>query len=349
TGLGPLGRLFDKAATKTPIRELVRSRISNSLGEADVPVKLYPGAIINGACRAGRLTALEAASKLGISLKHLRRLEGRSETFIARYAVKGGAVLYDESAILHLAVVLSTGLRHRDAARQLGIPSHCIEALTSTGLVTPVSDQDANIVTEAPLVTEASIVTLRERLRKRSMEIRGGLTLRKAMERVGDPHDWVAVLQKLLAGHIHLQFDATANLALSDALIVRAVDIARYVSRRSDGPGINGIKVCCETAAKIIGTMAQFVSEAVKAGFIDGQVGMRNSAIPLHGVLKIRENFIFTDELRKTFGRHTKTIATELRKAGLRPAAKINRTNAWWRSDIQRYIAKEDATCPAGD
>lgn len=343
-GLGPLGRLFSKSARKTPIRELVRSRISNSLGEAVVPAKVYAGGIIKRACRDGKLTALEAVNKLGISLRHLRRLEGRSQTFLARHAVKGGAVLYDEAAISRLATALSTSRRHRDAVRLLGIPSHCIEALTSSGLVMSVSDPDANIVSETPLVTEASIFALRDGLRRRSRDIEGGLTLRKTLQRDGDPHDWVAVLQKLLAGRIPLQFDDTENLALTDAVFVRADDVARHVMRRSDGLGISDVDICCQAAAEIIGATPQFVSAAVKAGFIEGKIGKQNSALPLEGVLTVQKNFIFAGELREKIGGHQKTIACDLRKAGIKPAVTINRTIIWRRTEIERFIAEREAS-----
>lgn len=349
TGLGPLGRLLGSTAKTTPIRDLARSNISTALAEGTVPVKLHSGASINEACRAGMLTAMEAANQLGICLKRLRRLEGRSETFLARHNVKGGAALYNEAAILRLAKIVGTSAKYGDAARLLGIPRYCVSAFASVGLIESVNDKDANIITEAPLIARASIAVLRERLLKRSRAIEGGVTLRKAMQRVGDPQDWITILQGLLAGQIPFGFDQSDDFALSDTLIVRAVDIARRVSGRTEGPGISGIDVCCQTAAGIIGTTQQFVAAAVKAGFVDGEVGLRNSAIPLHSVLKIREQFVFTEELRQTFGSHTRTIASQLRKAGLRPAATINRINVWRRSDIQRYIAKKDAPLGANN
>lgn len=102
-GLGPLGKLFSKGATRTPIRDLIRSTISASLGEAMVPLKLHTGSVVNGTCRAGMLSALEASELLGIGRKRLRRLEGRSETFLTRHKVKGGSALYDQAAILRPA------------------------------------------------------------------------------------------------------------------------------------------------------------------------------------------------------------------------------------------------------
>lgn len=343
-GLGPLGRVFQSTSKNTPIRDLIRAHISDSFGTAIVPTNIYPGAIIKKDCRAGMLTALEAVETLGIRAERLRRLEGRSQTFLTRRHVKGGVALYDEAAISMLATVLKASVRHGDAARLLGIPRYCVDALVAANLVLPVTDQDANIVTEAPLIVEASITTLRDGLRKRSRTINEGITLRKAMQGVGDPHDWVEILQKLLAGHIQLQFDTAERLSLTDAVIVGPSDLASQMSRRFDGPGIDGIYICCQTAAEIIGTTQQFVAAAVKAGFMDGKVGLRNSAIPLHSALKIRNQFMLAPELCKKFGAHRNSITAELRKAGFSPAATINRINVWWRSDIQWFITDKNVS-----
>ena len=339
-GLGSLSRLFESTARQSPIRDLVRATISTSLGEAVVPAKLFSGAIINSASRAGRLTAQQAIKQLGISFKHLRRLEGRSKTFLARHNVHGGAALYDQAAISRLAEDLSSSSRHREAAQLLGVPDYCIDALLSAHLIKPVSNQDAIIVSGCPLISKASIDALGKKLRRSSRVVDGGVTLRRAMHRNGDPYDWVAVLRGLLAKRIDVCYEDSERLALCDTLIVRADDVARHVSRRHEGPGISKIDVCCQTAAETIGTTAQFVSAAVRAGLIDGDVRLRNSELSLSGVLTFQKNFILTEEIGETFKKHQRTIVSQLRKARLKPVAIINRTTVWRRAEIERYIAE---------
>lgn len=347
SGLGPLGKLFESSGKRTPIRDLVRSSISISFGEAVVPTKLYAGGIVGGACREGMLSALDASKRLGISGKRLRGLEGRSDTFLARQKAKGGTALYDKAAVFRLQDVLSSSVKPAVCAHQLGIPDYCVEALTSAGLVEMVTSRDAMIVTGRSLISKASIAALRERLQSQRGTLEGGITLREAMRRNGDPHDWVAVFESMLAGRIRFHTANCDSLALSDALAVMPNDIAGYVSRRSIGPGIFGINISCQTAAALIGTSQQLISAAVKIGFMDGKVGVRNSALPLERVLAFQKHFVFTDELREIFGLHQASIVRQLRKAGLKPAATISRTTVWLRSDIEKYRQEQRDICRA--
>ena len=304
--------------------------------------------MVDGACRAGMLSAGEASKQLGIGGKQLRRLDGHSETFLARHNVKGGPALYDRAAISRLGDVLSQSVTPNACARQLGIPRYCVEAFASAGLVEFPTSPDATIVTGGARISKSSIAALREGLGKQSLLVEGGVALREAMRRNGDPQDWVAVFSNMLSGRVRLQL-ADCNSSLSDALIVGAPCIARHVSRRSTGLGISGIKIACQTAAAIIGTTPQFISAAVKVGFLDGEVGVRTSALPLDRVLTLQKQFVLTEELREIFGRHEKSISSELRRAGIKPAATINRTRVWQRSDIEKFIEKQTDTHPDGD
>ncbi|MCW3834801.1 TniQ family protein [Sphingomonas canadensis] len=345
-GLGTLGRLFESAATKTPIQGLVRSAISVALADAIVPAKLFPGAIVDGACRTGMLSALEATKRLGICGKRLRRLEGRSETFLARHNVKGGAALYDEAAISRLADVLELSVRSNDCARQLGIPRFCIEAFISAGLIQVATNADAAIVTDSTLITKASISALRERLQERSAPFDGGETLREAMQRNGNPYDWIAVFEKMLCGQMQLRFADCPGSSVADGLIVQASDVARHRSRRLVGKEINGIDVPCQIAAEIVGTTPQFISAAVRAGFINGALGVQCSTLPLTGVLKFQSCFVLPGELRDRIGGQSLGIGVKLRDAGYEPAAIINRVRVWRRSDIERYLKKRSRRQP---
>ena len=113
SGLGPLSKLFETSYRNTPIRNLIRSTVSSSLGEAMVPAKLYSGGVVSQVCRKGMLSALEASQQLGISLKHLRRLEGHSKTFLARHDVKGGVALYDKVLLPPKGLTGPLGLSER--------------------------------------------------------------------------------------------------------------------------------------------------------------------------------------------------------------------------------------------
>lgn len=230
-----------------------------------------------------------------------------------------------------------------------GSPRYCVEALTSARLVHVLTHRDAEIVTGSSLISKTSIVALRERLRRQSRTFKGGVTLREAMRRNGDPQDWVAVIANMLSGHMRFQVANGDNPSLSDAVVVEATDIARHVSSRSTGPGIGGINIPCQTAADIIGTTPQFISAAVKIGFLDGEVGVRNSALPLDRVLTFQKHFVLAEELRETFGGHQKSISCQLRRGGLKPAATINRTTVWMRSDIEKCIENQSDNRLAGD
>jgi hypothetical protein len=329
SGLGPLGKLFEGSTKKTPIRDLVRSSISVSLGEAVVPTRIFAGGIVSGACRDGMITTLEASKKLGIGRRELRKLEGRSETFLARHNAKGGTALYDDAAISNLRDALSQTVRGDACARQLGIPRYCVEAFTSAGMVKFFQHRDAEIVSGGHLISKKSIDDLRQRLRERSRTVKGSITLCEAMRRNGDPQDWVAVFLKMLSGGIPFQSAGSDSIPLCDALFVQVTDVACCVSRRTSGPDINGINISCQTAAEINGTTQQFISAAVKIGFLDGKVGVRNSALPLESVLTFQKKFVFNVEICETFGWHPQSVFSQLSKLGLKPAARIYRTSVW--------------------
>lgn len=340
-GLGPLGKLFAPSAKRTPIRDLIRATISTSLGEAMVPAKLFSGAMVDGACRDGMLSTLEASKQLGITMKRLRKLEGRSNTFLARHNVHGGAALYDKAAISRLRDVLGHSVKPDVCARRLGIPGYCMGAFISAGLVEVVTYRDAKILTNGDLITEASIVALRERLQQQSRKIEGGVTLRRAMRRNGDPEDWVAVFVNMISGRIRLQLNPTDD-PLSDAVVVGTSDVARHISRRSIGPGIQEITVSAQTAAKIIGATPMFVSTAVKMGLLKGEMRGRDYALPLEQVLTFQKEIVVAEELREVFGGHQRSICSQLHRAGIKSVATINRANVWRRSDIESYIARRD-------
>ena len=337
-GLGSLGKLFETGAKPTPIRDLIRSSISTCLGEALVPAKLFSGAMVNGTCRDGMLSALEASNLLGINLKRLRKLEGRSDTFLARHNVHGGVALYDKAAVSRLRDVLIHSVKPNICARQLGIPGYCVDAFISAGLVQVVTDRDAEILTNGDLITTASIVALRDRFQEQSAETKGGVTLREAMRRNGDPEDWIAVFRNMLSGAIRLQLNQSGDSSLSDALVVRCPDIERHISRRSTGPGISGISISCQAAAKIIGVSPMFVSSAVKMGFLVGELRGRDFALPLEDVLTFQKKYILAEELREIFGGHSLSICCQLDRAGIKPVARILNNRLWNRSDIERYI-----------
>jgi hypothetical protein len=125
-GLGPLGKLFVYTAKRSSIRDLIRSTISSSRGEAMVPAKLFAG--VGAECREGMISALGASKQLGITVKRLRKLEGRSKTFLARHKVRGGVALYDKAAISNLREALIHSVKPNICASQLGIPSYCVGA-----------------------------------------------------------------------------------------------------------------------------------------------------------------------------------------------------------------------------
>ncbi len=340
TGLGTLGKLFQGGSTATPIRNLVRSTISASLGQAMVPAKLYPGAMVNEACRAGALSAREAEEYLGISRKSLRRLEGRSDTFLIRHNVHGGPALYNRKAIESLSDAMSRSVRPNDCARELGIPSYCVASFISAGLVKLVENSDALIVADDNLISRLSITSLRDCLRNQSEEFDGGVRLLEAMRRVGTPQDWVSVFQKMLSGRISLKFSDTDDTSLTGAIVVSDTDLASCRGSRLEEQIGNEIHVSCLAAAGIVGTSAQFISAAVQAGFIEGKVGMQKSTIPLGSVLDFQRHFIVSEEVCEIVGANRRRIGFLLNDAGYEPAAVINRTRIWQRSDIERFIEK---------
>ena len=243
--------------------------------------------------------------------------------------------------------LLSANLQAAFCARQLGIPCYCVEALTFAGLLEVVTNQDAMIVTRSTLIAKASITALRARLLQQSRSFQSKVTLREAMRRTGDPQDWVAIFKNMLSGRIAFEIADCDSPSLSDTLLVEPTDIARYVSQRSTWPGISGINISCQAAAELLGTSPQFISAAVKAGLMEGKVGLRNSALPLERVFTFQKHYVLTEELRETFGAHQKSISCQLRKAGLKPAAAISRTRVWLRSDIEKYRQNQN-DCEAG-
>ena len=295
------------------------------------------------------LSALEASHELGISAKHLRRLEGRSETFIARHDVKGGVALYDKAAISLLRGVLSDSVKLDVCARQLGIPRFCVEPYIAASLVRAVNCLDAEIITRGPLISITSIQELRERLRRKSCNSGRGITLREVMSRNGDPQCWVAVLKKMLSGELQFQMTDCAGRSLSDAVIVEAIELRAGLPRRSTGLGIDGVNISCQIAAGIIGTTPQFISAAIKVGLLAGRVGSQNSALTLEEVLTFQRNYVVAEELREIFGAHQRSVGSRLRGAGLTPVTTISTTTVWLRLAIENFIGEQKHTCRLGE
>lgn len=338
SGLGPLGKLFTSSAKRTPIRDLIRSTISTSLGDAVVPAKIFPGARVGGSCRTGMVSALEASKQLGITLKTLRRLEGPSEAFIGRHNVHGGVTLYDKAAISRLREVLDRSVTPRICTRQLGIPTYCLEAFVSAGLIEVSTNRDVEIVRGTKLITKASIAALRESCRMKGEKIEGGVTLREALRRKGAPQAWITAFESILAGRIQHQLIGDDEAALSDALVVDGTALARQVSHRAKGSDISGIDISCQTAASLIGATPMFVSSALKVGLIAGETRGRDYSIPLAQVLEFQRDFVLAEELREIVGGHQRSVSSRLRKAGLKPVTTINRTTVWKRGDIEKHL-----------
>jgi hypothetical protein len=205
-----------------------------------------------------------------------------------------------------------------------------------------LTDRDAEILSYGTLITQSSIVALRERFRKQGRKVEHGVTLREAMRRNGDPGDWVAVFAKMLSGGIQFEFTDRFDASLSDALLVRCPDISRHVSRRCTGPGISGITISCQAAAKILGTTSGVVLGAVKIGLIPGEAqGRRRGtvfALSLEYVLAFQKDMIVGEELRQAIGGHQTSICRQLDRAGINPAMRIHNSKVWRRSDIERYM-----------
>lgn len=279
-------------------------------------------------------------------------LDGQSEAFLARHNVQRGVALYDEAAVSRLRELLDQSVTPNDCARQLGIPNYCVKAFVSAGLLEGVDDRDVEIVRGSGLMKKASIVELRERCKKQGQRqsSKGVVALSETMRRHGAPGAWVAAFDDVVSGRTQHQFIGSDDTSLSEALLVDPTDIARHASHHFSEFEISEIEISCQAAAKIIGTSTQFISASVKIGFLEGVVGVTNSAIPLERVFEFQKNFILGEELRAALGGgHQRSISCELRRAGLEPTATINRTSVWWRSDIEKYIEMQRTTSRAGD
>lgn len=337
-GMGPLSRLFMRGFAKSSeIGKLVRSTISGSLGEAVVPAKLVPG-LVDNSCRRGILTTAEATKTLRVCGKSLWRLEGRSNTFIARHNVKGGPALYNKAAIIGLSEILKNSLNMDDCARQLGIPAYSIDAFVTADLIKAVNCADALIVTGKTLIEGASFQLLRDSVLRRSTKVHGGTPLRKAMRRVGLPSEWVAAFTGMLSGKLPVQFAGNEYASLTDALLVGPLDLKHWTQGLPKGQEATGTSVSCQTAADIIGTNLQTVSAAVRDGLIAGEVRSQRYSVPLDSVLAFQKRFILTEELCELVGESRRRIGDRLGHAGYEPFVIINRARVWRRCDVEEYL-----------
>ncbi|TAJ72126.1 MAG: hypothetical protein EPO51_08395 [Phenylobacterium sp.] len=334
---GTLSKYFYASTPPSPLRDLIRDAAAAALHEARVPAKLAAAVVKGGSTRTRTISALEV-ERLGISRRELRRLEGKSSTFVARQTGKGGTTLYDLEAITGLKADLEGSVSLQEAARRLALPAYAFEAILAAKLLCPVSNPDVAVVAAEVRVTQESlngIIGALEAAPRKDVDCVG---LVDGCRRQFHPALWAMILAALLSGRLPISRRNRAGKGVFDSLRVARAPLAELLGELARQPIAPNVWASCRTIAAVFGVPEQVVSAAVRAGLIEGDLLVRTSRVSLASAGAFDRKFVMSDEASELLGCAKPKIWGELTSRGLRPVASVCRHSLWDRQALERLL-----------
>lgn len=336
--MGSMGKYFDQAASKTPLRELIRFDAPTALRKIDAPVR---GNQVGGgvlARSAGTLTATEAADHFKVDKKVIARLSASTSCCIAKSTLRCGVVLYNRARVEAALKAWRGSIAFDQAARVLGVPPYCTEAFIQAGLLVEVSDADALLLSDGVrLVSRKSLDVLAQRLEEQPLGHADGLDsvpFLSGMTNVLHPDSWAAAVQQILNGEIQLTgFRERAGPLLNRFLVVEQ-ELAK-LKDDDDRLPIPDVNVSGVVAADILGVSNTLVSGAVRLGLVHGKKTSRRIDVPLSEVRRYRREFIGAEEVTKKTGVRSQDFSSSMRSHGFEPLGQAYNTYLWRRADAR--------------
>jgi len=336
--MGTMGKYFGQNASLTPIGDLLRAEVPVLLRKIDAPIRAnqFSGTALSRS--EGTSTATEIADIFSIDKKVVARLSTSSKCCVAKSAVGSGVTLYRQAGVEGALKLWREGVNFDQAARMLGTPTYCTEALLDAGLLVEITDRDALLLSEGTrLVAKASVEMLGSRLEELPLARGVGseaVPFLAAMQGVLHPNSWAAAIEGLLQGQIKLAGLRELAAPVLNRILVPEPALEQ-LKLSDEAMAVPEIAVSGVVAADILGVSNTLVSGAVRLGLVRGKKTKRRIEIPLSEVRRYRHEFIGADEVTRKIGVRSQEFAAVMRANGFEPLGQAYNTYFWRRSDAE--------------
>lgn len=336
--MGSMGKYFDRQATHTNLRDLIRLEAPPVLRKFDVPIR---GNQVGGSVLArnpGTLTATEVADAFKVDKKVISRLSQSPTCCIAKSPVRSGVVLYDNASVGSAMKLWRMSLTFAQAARMMGIPPYCVEAFIEAGLLVEIIDPDVILLSEGNrLVESTSVKRVASRLEQQVLQPdhgSGSVPFLTGMVNVLHPTSWTSAVHQLLAGKIPITgFRAGRGPILNRFLIMK--DTLAHLKDADDRLVVPDFAVSGVVAADLLGVSNTLVSGAVRLGLVRGKKTSRQIEVPLSEVRRYKHEFIGADEVTTKTGVRSQDFSASMRSHGFEPLGQVYNTYFWRRADAK--------------
>lgn len=342
--MGSMGKYFDRTASKTPLRELIRLDAPLALRKMDAPVR---GNQVGGevfARNAGTLTATKAADHFRVDKKVIARLSNSPTCCIAKSTMRSGVVLYRKAKVEAAITAWRGSIPFDQAARIVGVPAYCVEALTKAGLLLEVDEPDAVLLSEGVrLVSTESLSRLAHRLESQdlaSVDGSGSVPFLVGMTNVIHPDSWAAAIQQILKGKIPLTGRREHTGPVLNRFLVVECALAE-LKQKDDLLPVPDVHVSGVVAADILGVSNTLVSGAVRLGLVQGKKTSRQIEVPLSEVRRYRRELIGADEVARKTGVRAQDFSAAMRSNGFELLGQAYNTYFWRRAEAQQLYPSQ--------
>ena len=336
-GFGLLSRHFSPSARKRALSHLIHDRFPEAMIAVRVPVKRQSRRLYDAQKGGDVIRMVEARQLIGVSHRVLNRLVDRSPTFLAKSGSRGGTVFFSSPAVHDLRDALGSSITAAETARRLGIPIYMIASFIDAGLIQEPENGDVQILFGvAQRIRSSSVNRLASQIEKlECSHLEEGIQLRYAIADRINPCAWAQAIKLLLNGSIARTGGEPPGRRLAD-LHLRRRDCRILGTARSSGSLDGGAS--CVDAAIALGASGQFISAAVSAGLIDGEVRKSASSISLESLRIFQTEYVLPDEIAARANKKLHQVRWLTRNAGLSPVHTINRVSVWSRLEVEHSL-----------
>ena len=333
--LGPLGKFAAAHQAGSPLAIVIADEAATAFRAARVPVKSAGLARISRVAEDGLISEKEVLAQYPVYQKHLRRLDGSSDTLVLRRA--SVTKLYDRQRLERSVTAFRAAVPASQVSRSLGVPAYCLKALATAGLLELEIEEDAiRLSGETLLVTRGSYDALLSRVSNFNVVTADQpMALSKAMRHILAPDAWAAAITfSLSAGRV---LDCGAEAALVDRIAVDHGALSVHLMSRT-WPLPGHVGVSCITAGKLIGQSDVLVGKAMAAGVIGGEAGNQRHSIRLDDLRDFSRRYAVSNEIADRLGCGSRAAGKQLEAAGQHPAHMVHRMILWDRVEAEQAV-----------
>lgn len=336
--LGPFSKFLQSHRAGSPLYDAIAAEAATAFRAALIPVKSTALDRIAPPEDDGLISEKEALEKFDIYQKHLRRLDGVSDTMVLRRA--SVSKLYDRDHLSTGVAAFRAAMTPPEVVRTLGAPEFVLAALADKKLLKAEANPDAVLLSGYDfLITSASVDRLMgraERLWRSSGSERQPLS--RVLQHVFSPEAWAAALELAITSAATISDDTGASLM--DRLMV-APETIYHALLQSSWTFPASVGVSCITAGKLTGQSDVLMSKAVTENAVAGVIGPRSHTIRLADLRAFSTDYAFTNDIAARLSCSPPTAAKALRAAGVRPSRLVYRMALWNRTEAEAALGLE--------